>query len=171
MVPVLMSVPRSIWIRAILLFDAGGAAVTSAGNNLTITTTNTASGGFINNATTIGANSAADDAALETAVAELTITASNGAAYISEADAIELQGIAVGSNTFGIHIESAGTLSQTATGISATSLEVSNSVGTTTPVTRPTASVTWALLTSQVRLLLFQPAEHSILMVFPVQTV
>ena len=116
-----------------ILFDAGGDAVTSAGNSLTITTTDTAAGGLtINNATTIGANSATDDAALETAVAQLTITSSDGVAFISEADAVQLQGISVGTNTFGVNIEAAGDLTQTATGISATSLEVTNTVGATT---------------------------------------
>jgi len=99
--------------------NAGGAAVTSALDNVTITTTNTDDGGLtIDNATTIGATSSGDAAALETAVAELTITNSNGNAFISEADAVELQGIALGAaNTLAINLEVAGDLTQAATGI------------------------------------------------------
>jgi hypothetical protein len=117
-----------------ILFEAGAAAVTSVADALTITTTNTAAGGLtINNATTIGATSQADNAALETSVAELTITAGAGATFISEADAVELQGINVGANTLGINLEGAGALTQTATGITATGVTTLTAAGSVAP--------------------------------------
>ena len=109
--------------------NAGGAAVTSALDNLTITTTNTDDGGLtIDNATTIGATSSGDAAALETAVAELTITNSNGNAFISEADAVELQEISVGANTFSLSVQ--GNITQTDV-MTADTLVLTNTAGTT----------------------------------------